>query len=157
MTLPIVHRPPQPQDLPFIIDSWMKSYRNSEFAHLLTNEQYYEFHRPVVENLLKRSLVSVLCDPHDSSHIYGYVVYEFINSVFTIHYVYIKSIYRKLGLTDTALQLLNSKLGTTVSYITHLDKVIYKYDEYYKKVKRKSWYLKNKEKYKLNYVPYLIV
>lgn len=82
-------------DLNFIFNAWLKSYRNSTQMKKLSNDVYYSNHKQVVHRLLQNNQVSILCTKEDPEHIIGFMCH----SKDTIHYIYIKYNYRKMGLT----------------------------------------------------------
>jgi len=85
-------------DLPFIYSSWLKSYRNSNFAKPISNDVYYENHHDIIEDLLASSQVILACNVNDPAQIMGYVVASKINGILTYHYLYVKHTYRRLGI-----------------------------------------------------------
>lgn len=158
-TPPCHMRPPMQGDIQFILSSWLKSYRNSDFANYIPNKLYYEFHEALVKQVIARSMVSILCDVEDPEHVYGYVVYEMLGDVFILHYIYIKYNYRNLGLGQKALKAVYPQFGQVESFITHTDKVIWRIviDGTVPEVKRTSWFIKKRDDYKLIYNPYALV
>ena len=102
--LPIKIRPANEEDVAFIFNSWLKSFRSSPFARVLSNEIYFAGHHKLIEKVLRRSQVSVVCNVDDSSQIFGYSVTERITGVLVIHYIYVKDSYRNMGIANTLLQ-----------------------------------------------------
>lgn len=98
-------------DISFIFNSWLKSYRAS--AKAILPAVYFQFQHQLIEQLLKRSTVTVACNPADESQIYGYVVHEVQDGVDVLHYGYVKQDFRGLG-------LLKHMLGNvTTGFYTH--------------------------------------
>jgi hypothetical protein len=83
-------------DVPFIFNSWLKSYRAS--CRSISNPVYFEFQHKTIEALLKRCQVQVACNATDANQLYGYIVYEQIDGVLVVHYCYIKDAFRRIGL-----------------------------------------------------------
>ena len=150
-----VTRGPTPTDLDFIVSSWLKSYRNSDFANYIPNTLYYQYHKAIVMDLLKRSLVSMVVDPEDQDHVYGYIVYE-AGEMFILHYMYIKSAFRNFGLAKSILQKANPQFGVEEMYLTHLDKVDI-FQNSRGVIKRNSWFIKKRSEYKMIYNPYAMI
>ena len=114
---PITLREGVIEDAPFILNSWLKSYRVSNFARSMTNTVYYEGHHPVVRKILKRAKVTVACDPSHPSQIYGYIVHEMVEDIPVIHYCYVKHTFRNMGI---ASNLINSvKESDQAGVFTH--------------------------------------
>lgn len=103
-------------DVPFIFNSWLKSYRSSALAGKISNPVYFQFQHQAIERLLKRSQVKMLCSAQDPNDLKGYVVFEQIDGVLVLHYAYIKHSFRRLGLLKYATQELS--LGASGFY-TH--------------------------------------
>lgn len=91
-------RPVREEDLNFIWSSWLKSYRNSNFALTIPNEVYFAFHQALINQIMlnPKNAVTVLCDPDKEDDIIGYIAYCVTRPV--IFYIYIKQPFRKLGL-----------------------------------------------------------
>jgi hypothetical protein len=155
------YRSPTPDDLQFIMSSWLHSNRNSDFANYINNDTYYKLHEPLIKVLIAASMVTMICDKEDPSHVYGYAVYELPNDKLILHYIYIKFNYRNMGLAKQCLQTIYPLFGETDCYLTHIDRTMTRVsqDSITKEplVKRNSAFIKKREKYKLNYNPYLMI
>jgi len=111
--LPILLRPANAADVGFLFNAWLKSFRNSEFASSIPNEIYYSEHHKVIENLLQNYQVVIACNQEDTSQIYGFICAGLTDTIFTVHYLYVKHTFRKLGI---ATELLNS-FGRNSEYV----------------------------------------
>lgn len=89
-----VLRGPTPEDLNFIYSSWLKSQRNNLEFKEMSNEDYYDTTKRIINSLINRSSISVACSPDDPKHLYGYIVFEGD----TVHFLYVKFTYRKFGI-----------------------------------------------------------
>lgn len=107
MNLPIRIRPANEEDVPFIFNSWLKSYRTSPFGKKLSNSIFYPEHHKLLERLLKTSSVLVACSNNDPSQIYGYICTALIEGIFTVHYIYVKHTFRKLGIAKVLYASVN--------------------------------------------------
>jgi hypothetical protein len=103
-----------PEDESFIYSAWLKSYRSSPVATYLDNDTYYDNHKKIIEKLLLKANVTILCSKEDSSQIYGFLCHEGN----TAHYLYIKYPFRKMGL---AKYLFNSVFSDATIVITHFN------------------------------------
>ncbi len=102
--LPISIRPANAEDVPFIFNAWLKSYRSSEFAKNIQGEIYYHEHHKVIEEILKTNNVLVACNNEDPSQIYGFMCAGFTQNVFTVHYVYTKHTFRRMGIASALVK-----------------------------------------------------
>ncbi len=130
-------RPHQVDDLHFIYNSWLNSYRDSsEFAKKLSDKIYFDYHKKIIERILHSRVntqVIVACNADDEDLIYGYAVFE-LAPLKIFHYVYVK---RPFGgfkicsmLMDKAPFPLNEEVYA--SHMTHKgEKLIKKYNMVY--------------------------
>lgn len=109
--LPASLRRAQEKDISFIFNSWLKSYRNSLFAKSISNTIYFSEHHKIIEKLAKTSEIIIACNPDDPDQIYGYICAEKIDDIFTIHYIYVKQPFRKLGLANFMLSAFDVDMG----------------------------------------------
>lgn len=91
-------RPANEEDISFIFSSWLKSFRNSQFAKNLVNSVYFTEHHKVIEKIVKSSHVIVACNEQDTSQIYGWICAQQVDGIFCLHYIYVKHPFRKMGL-----------------------------------------------------------
>lgn len=94
----IQFRPANEEDISFIFNSWLKSFRNSYFCKGIVNTIYFTEQHKVIEGILRTSTAIVACNPEDPSQLYGWVCAEKIDGVFCLHYLYVKHSFRSLGL-----------------------------------------------------------
>lgn len=108
-------------DVPFIFNSWLKSYRSSNSVKNISNPVYFEFQHKVIEKLLTRSQVYMLCASDDPSQVYGYLVCEEIEQVPVLHYCYVKYAFRGMKLCSMLMKhaKLDKQRGGFYTYETH--------------------------------------
>jgi GNAT superfamily N-acetyltransferase len=105
-------------DVAFIFNSWLKSNRSSALVQGVSNPVYFAQHHLLIEGLVKTCKVIVAVNADDTSQIFGYIVYDVVEGMPVIHYVYVKQPYRKLGLA--ALMLEQAQIdGTKPFFTTH--------------------------------------
>lgn len=159
--LPIKLRPPSIQDKEFILNSWLKSNRNSDLTNYINNNLYYNYYDKLVKNCLMRSQATIACNPEDENHVYGYLVYELLGDIFIINYVYVKKTFRELGVAKQMLTAVYPEFGQVESFITHIDKTlsVIKEDKVTKEpiIKKTSWFIKKRDDYKLVYNPFALI
>lgn len=116
-------RPYDVSDEGFIFNSWLKSYRSSDFAKLQCNEVYYSNYKKIVESILGKSKIIVACNPDDAMQVYGYIIYEDLpKNNLLIHYVYVKYTYRKFGISNCMLTQI--KKSNNPILISHYNKMV---------------------------------
>lgn len=91
-------------DVPFIFNSWLKSYRNASLCRSITNPVYFAFQHQLIEALLKHNYVKVVCTAADSNQLLGYIVYGEQEGIKIVHYAYIKHAFRNMGMCRMMLQ-----------------------------------------------------
>ncbi len=99
VTDPIRLRPGAPGDIPFVMRTWLDSYRHSAWARQL-GELYYPTHRLIVEAILKRGRLLVACAAADEDTIAGWACTE----ADVIHFVFVKPDCRGAGLARRLLE-----------------------------------------------------
>lgn len=117
--LPILLRPANAEDVGFIFNAWLKSFRNSEFTKELPNEIYFSEHHKVIEDLLKRYDVIVAANQEDPTQIYGFICAGYTDNVFTLHYVYVKHTFRRMGIGQALLNSFQHDPSYAAIYTHH--------------------------------------
>jgi ribosomal protein S18 acetylase RimI-like enzyme len=138
--LPVRIRPANQEDVGFIFNSWLRSYKPSFFSRLIDNRVYFENHHKLLENLAKTSTFTIACDKDDPSQIYGYICYEKIQGISAIHYIYVKHSFRKLGIAKLLLKE-SGHTSSSAGCCTHITRAVEK----------------SCIKYNLIYHPYLLI
>lgn len=109
-------RPAKEEDLPFVFQTWLRSFRQ-EMPKRCPSEIFYREHQKLLNRILEGSKTIVACSPNDSDQIFGYVTFE-ETSPATVHFTYVKKLFSKLGI-GTALLLDASKGSKTIHYTHH--------------------------------------
>jgi hypothetical protein len=91
-------RPPKPEDLSFIYNSWLKSMRDGPAFANLTHTVFYKELHDRMEAVLKTTQVVIACAPGEDDIIYGYGLGEPIGDLLAIHYLYVKHSFRAFGI-----------------------------------------------------------
>ena len=118
-SLPIRIRKANQEDVNFIFNSWLKSYRNSLFAKPLNNTVYFTEHHKVLERIAKTCEIIIACSKEDPNQVYGYFCAERIEGIFVLHYVYVKHTYRNMGIAKLLLSTFNKKDDEAGCYTHH--------------------------------------
>lgn len=111
--LDVTVRPPEPADINFLLSTMLKGlYYGSKFWALVDQEAFFSNYEPFIKNLMLKSQISIACLDDDQDVILGWSIY----SGETLHFVFVKKSYRKLGIGS----LLFPEGITTVSHITDM-------------------------------------
>lgn len=85
-------------DLNFIYSSWLKSYLSSKDN--VEKRDYFKTETAKIDDVLSREGAKVLMavSVDDENLIFGYVVAEILPKVNYLHYIYVKQVFRELGI-----------------------------------------------------------
>jgi GNAT superfamily N-acetyltransferase len=117
--LPIRLRAATANDVSFIFNSWLKSYRNSLATKLIANEVYFNEHHKIIERLVKSCKVIVACSDKDPNQLYGYIVAGEQEGCFVLHYIYIKHSFRNMGIAKLLLNSFSHDPAIAAVYTHH--------------------------------------
>ncbi len=86
------------EDLNFILSTWLKSYKDSDFGRSIPNEIFFSFHQSLIRKIIghEHNAVTILCAPEDPNQIIGYIVYNTKAPI--VFFTYMKFSFRRLGL-----------------------------------------------------------
>lgn len=133
-TLPLKIRRANDEDIPFIFNSWLKSYKASgPISKGVVAAIYYENHHKLIQKIAMRATVYVACDKNDPTNIYGFMAGEYIEGILVIHYVYIKHSFRRLGIAKELFNSFNHDTSSASCY-THFTRAIERIAERYNMV-----------------------
>lgn len=93
-------------DVSFVFNSLLKSYRDSPTVAGVPNTIYYASHHAVVEALLQspHAKVLVACNSDDSSQIFGYLIGRDLGDVRVLDWLYVKHPFRGYGIARSLEQ-----------------------------------------------------
>lgn len=113
MSQPFQPRPAQPDDIPFIYASWLKSYRaDSHVGASVPKGLFFDHYKLVLDRILLDGKALVMSPVGEPSTILGYLVYE----PGIVHYAFVKEHWRRLGI---AKQLYRAAFGDHVPVASH--------------------------------------
>ena len=101
----------RPEDLNFILATWLNSYYESMCDFRPRKNSFYKHHEELIKLKLPQCTVKVMCNSEDPDQVMGYIVTE--GEV--LHYLYVKSLFRGYGF---AKALLEQNPTTASSHIT---------------------------------------
>lgn len=117
--VPYYIRKAHPNDIPFITNSWLKSYRGSKEVSGTPNNQYYFYQHKLIEALVPRSIVLVVANRADSTHILGWTCAEIADTALLLHYMYVKDAFRKQGIGSQLLHFMEEHESPPAIITTH--------------------------------------
>lgn len=111
MSLPLDLRPMGPDDLPFVLDGWIRSWRVSPWAGCIPNNRVFELTREAIAGLLLRGATIEVASVSGTqvTRLVGFVCYEPPD---LLHYVYVKKTgFRGLGIGRQLVDTARTRLG----------------------------------------------
>lgn len=118
MSHSLLSRPikPNSEELNFIYDSWLNSWRTSKWAGVVPNHLYYDTQRALISGLLERgATLRVVTFASAPDMILGWVCYEYKDGATILHYIYSRDPYLAPDLTRF---LMDTTIGP-VGLLTH--------------------------------------
>ncbi len=103
-------RYPGPNDLQFIFSSWIRSMGDYPPFCDLDRNWFATAQHALIAQLLKRSRITVACDPGDHDQIFGYCIHEPRNKV--LHWVYVKKNFRGQGVARNLIESTGAGKGS---------------------------------------------
>jgi GNAT superfamily N-acetyltransferase len=104
----VILRAIEEDELSFVYHSWLHSLRaGSNYHRGIPSSVYYNNHKRKLYLALDRSHTIVATPKDHPKIISGYIVWESSDPV-TVHYIYVKSDFRKLGLGKLLLEVATS-------------------------------------------------
>jgi hypothetical protein len=106
-------RDAKPEDLNFLLNSWLKSFKSSKWAGSISDKAYWPAYQETLSELLQRSQVRVAHPTTDEDQILAYIVSEELSGRTVVHYLYTKAVFRRMGLAKALLaDVLNTNTFT---------------------------------------------
>lgn len=98
----LVIRPAQPDDIPFILNTWKQSWRVSPWAGVIRNDEYFDSIQSTIDGLIARGASLLVATAH--GRILGWLCYEQLpDGLCCVHYVYIKDFVLKSNIAEKLL------------------------------------------------------
>lgn len=107
------------EDINFIFNSWLKSYRNSYATKNITSTFYFSEQHKLIERILKTAKTIIACNENDPSQVFGYIVADEVDGIFVIHYLYVKHSFRNLGIGKVLLNAFDHDPSVASLYTHH--------------------------------------
>jgi GNAT superfamily N-acetyltransferase len=113
-------------DAAFVFAFWLQDYfERSRFAKGISKTLFMRFHHLILERVIARGVVFVACDAEVPSVIYGFACGDVppddrqFGPPPTLHYVYVKRRFRRLGVASALVDALGIDLERPFTF-THL-------------------------------------
>ena len=114
-------RPGRPSDTNFVTSSWLRSLRaGGRFTAGIPNDVYYQMHHRILELLIPKSLLLVLCNADDPDQIIAWACVERQPEILLLHYVYVKHSLRGNGFMSLLLQQVLDHEAVQFKICTHM-------------------------------------
>lgn len=106
------------KDINFLLSTWLQSYRSSDFANAIANDDYFPNHQILIMSILghENNAVTVVCDPEEQDQIIGYIVFNTKAPI--VYYCYVKHAFRKLGIAAWMFNSVREGQGTSPGGMT---------------------------------------
>jgi len=133
-TPPVRLRKANQEDVGFIFNSWLKSYKYSLFARNITNTIFFAEHHKVIEDLLKKNQTVIACNADDPSQIFGFISAGHVDGILCVNYIYVKQPFRNLGIGKALLNAFEHDPTIAAVYTHHTrmsEKLAAKYNMVY--------------------------
>lgn len=108
------------EDIPFVFNSWLKSFRNGRMCKEVDNTVYFTEHHKTLQRLMSRSKVLIAHPDGQPETICAYVCYEILHGVFVLHYAYTKQPFRSLGLMRELLKHSGHDVKNVAGCFSHM-------------------------------------
>lgn len=107
-------------DIPFVMNSYLKSYREAPMNRMLTDHAYYQEHVPTTQMLMMcpESRVRIAVDPEHTDQIFGYMWSFQCPEKTYVHWMYVKLPFRRFGIANLLLADLPADVK---NYYTHFN------------------------------------
>jgi hypothetical protein len=105
------------EDHAFILSTWLRGlYYGGPFFREIEKSSFFKHYQLIVKGILARSQIQIACLKEDHDVILGYAVTQEKNTDVILHWVFVKSAWRRVGLA-------RDLIPNTVSAVTHLTQV----------------------------------
>ena len=92
------------RDINFIKNSWQKNFASS-MKHVPL-QIYHKNQDKLITKLMGRSTCYVACNPEDFYQIFGWILFDTLEDLGILHYIYVKHPFRRYGIASVMLGLI---------------------------------------------------
>lgn len=125
----ILYRPPKTKsDLGFVLKSFIRTFAKSPHSGPYPRKHLVRCIRDSVADLLRdpATRVTLACNPQDPDQIYGFVCYDVDREFPVLHAVYVKDMFRKMGIGSDLVAIARGSRKGVMRY-THKTPVCNKF------------------------------
>ena len=95
-------RKAKPSDIAFVYDTFLNSVKHcSSLGKSCRSRVFFEEYKQVIDKLLTQSKTTVACLPNNEDVIVGYMI---SSEPLTVHFIFIKEIFRDLGVATSLIR-----------------------------------------------------
>ncbi len=132
-TLPIIIRNYKDGDKNFILNHYLHETSRLFPYKFMEYKMFNIKHSSNLTELLTKVSVALAVNPEEEDHIFSFVVYEKVEDITVIHFIYTKEVYRNQGIASELINNIFPEFGTKeciISLLPNLDDSTYnKYRE----------------------------
>ena len=113
--LNVIIRPAAADDVNFIMSSYLRSLSNQAPYDLLDTNYFNASGHLLANRIMAVSTIIMACSSTDPSHIYGWIAGD--KQKRTLHWVYVKNVFRHAGIGKMLMEALFEEYGATAQKI----------------------------------------
>lgn len=107
----------RPEHEAFIFSSWLNTMTDKCSWASKLGKRFRALHHPVVERILDKSIVLVATKRDDPNIAFGYIVAEESAKPPAVHFIFVKPVFRRMGVGKILIHALNWDLNK--AFYTH--------------------------------------
>jgi len=101
----------------------MKSYRSQKIYQAVPNQLFYIEMSKVIDNLLTRAEVLMITPSDNTDQFIGFICYETIGNNVILHYIYVKHLFRKMGIASDIVKDVIPYLSSKPVLYSHVSRI----------------------------------
>lgn len=113
-----VFRPVDPDEMNFVLDSWVESYKRSPWSGAVRNDKFPGVMKDTIGGLLARGAQLTAAVEPETNRVVGWICHERKGDECVVHFVYVRAYARCMGLGRELV----TRLGGTSVFATHMTK-----------------------------------
>lgn len=107
--LKVAIREPVIHDIPFILNSFLKSLGNQRPYNTIDKNIFNASFHMLGERILKYNMTLIACQEDDPTQIYGWITGEPVRRI--LYFVYVKNIFRQVGVGTNLMKAMFNNIG----------------------------------------------
>lgn len=115
MNLPVIITPKRDEDIGFVMKTWVDNYKSSDFGRYHPGKIFWEKHKRIVLSWLPVCEINVARNKEDESQLFGFVVFNRLDDLTSLHYILVKKTFQGLGIG----RMLYNSIDPSPSFHTH--------------------------------------